>query len=319
MRVAALGAPPGFAERLEDAVLHTPPARQLRGDPAVLARARAARAAPRGGARARWSRAAGCGSRGRSAARASQTDLDDARCASSGSRPGSSTTRSARSTRPGRGCASCAARVGDGALESRLERRAALAGSRRRATTSSSSASKRGVAVEARLELAAPARRRERDDLVAQVAPAALESVPSASSGARWASSAVLELRDAVAARARRSRAPAISGAPARRERQHAADLAHHRRGQRVVGLVDDDHVGDLHHAGLQRLHRVARAGHEHEHDGVGVVDDVDLAPGRRRPSRGRSSSRRRRPSAASPAAPRRRGRRARRASPSSG
>ena len=28
---------------------------------------------------------------------------------------------------------------------------------------------------------------------------------------------------------------------------------------------------------GLERLDRVARAGHEHEDDGVGVVDDVDL------------------------------------------
>ena len=44
-----------------------------------------------------------------------------------------------------------------------------------------------------------------------------------------------------------------------------------------MIGLVDDDHVGDLHHAGLQCLDRVARAGHQHEHDRVGVVDDVDL------------------------------------------
>ena len=32
-------------------------------------------------------------------------------------------------------------------------------------------------------------------------------------------------------------------------ERQHALDLPDHRVGQRMVGLVDDDHVGDLHHA----------------------------------------------------------------------
>jgi hypothetical protein len=62
-----------------------------------------------------------------------------------------------------------------------------------------------------------------------------------------------------------------------RPERQDALDLAHHRVGERVVGLVDDDHVGDLHHAGLQGLDRVARARDQHEHDGVGVVDDVDL------------------------------------------
>ena len=40
----------------------------------------------------------------------------------------------------------------------------------------------------------------------------------------------------------------------ARPERQHALDLAHHRVGERVVGLVDDDHVRDLHHSGLECL-----------------------------------------------------------------
>jgi len=30
--------------------------------------------------------------------------------------------------------------------------------------------------------------------------------------------------------------------------------FSHHRVGERVVGLVDDDHVGDLHHSGLERL-----------------------------------------------------------------
>ena len=44
-----------------------------------------------------------------------------------------------------------------------------------------------------------------------------------------------------------------------------------------MVGLVDDDHVGDLHDPGLERLDRVARARHQDEHDRVGVVDDVDL------------------------------------------
>jgi hypothetical protein len=44
-----------------------------------------------------------------------------------------------------------------------------------------------------------------------------------------------------------------------------------------VVGLVDDDDVGDLHDPGLQRLNAVSPAGHQHEQDRVGVVDDVDL------------------------------------------
>ena len=44
-----------------------------------------------------------------------------------------------------------------------------------------------------------------------------------------------------------------------------------------MVCLVDDDHVRDLHDAGLERLDRISRARHQHEHDRVGVVDDVDL------------------------------------------
>ena len=68
--------------------------------------------------------------------------------------------------------------------------------------------------------------------------------------------------------------------APARlrAKREDRADLAHHRVGQRMVGLVDHDHIGDLHHPRLQRLDRVAGAGLEREDDRVGMIDDVDLA-----------------------------------------
>ena len=45
-----------------------------------------------------------------------------------------------------------------------------------------------------------------------------------------------------------------------------------------MVHLVDRDHVGDLHDPGLQRLHRVARAGHQDEQHGVGDPDHLDLA-----------------------------------------
>jgi hypothetical protein len=116
----------------------------------------------------------------------------------------------------------------------------------------------------------------EREHLVAQVAPAAL--------GERALGldvRAVLvepgdELLDAGAAR-RLGLDDRHAPAALRREAEHAADLAHHRVGQRMVGLVDDDDVGDLHHARLERLDGIARAGHQHQHDGVGVVDDVDL------------------------------------------
>ena len=42
--------------------------------------------------------------------------------------------------------------------------------------------------------------------------------------------------------------------------------------------LVDGDHVRDLHDPRLQRLHRVAGAGHQDEQDRVGDADHLDLA-----------------------------------------
>ena len=115
-----------------------------------------------------------------------------------------------------------------------------------------------------------------REDLVAQVAPAALGERALLLDVRAVLVELLDELVDALAA-AGLGLDDRHPPAALRRERQHAADLAHHRVGQRVVGLVDDDDVGDLHDPGLQRLDRVARAGHEHEHDRVGVVDDVDL------------------------------------------
>ena len=47
--------------------------------------------------------------------------------------------------------------------------------------------------------------------------------------------------------------------------------------GALAVGLVDDEDVGDLHDAGLERLHFVARAGNERDDRHVGGADDVDL------------------------------------------
>jgi hypothetical protein len=44
------------------------------------------------------------------------------------------------------------------------------------------------------------------------------------------------------------------------------------------IELVDRDHVRDLHDPGLERLHGVPGAGHEHEQDRVGDPDDLDLA-----------------------------------------
>ena len=61
-------------------------------------------------------------------------------------------------------------------------------------------------------------------------------------------------------------------------EREDGAHLVHHRLRGRVVQLVHGDHVRNLHDPGLQGLHRVARARHEHEQHRVGDADHLDLA-----------------------------------------
>ena len=61
-------------------------------------------------------------------------------------------------------------------------------------------------------------------------------------------------------------------------EREDRAHLVQHRLGRRVILLVDGDHVGDLHDPRLQRLDRVAGAGHQDEQHGVGDPDHLDLA-----------------------------------------
>ncbi len=73
---------------------------------------------------------------------------------------------------------------------------------------------------------------------------------------------------------ARPSLAPALASAPSAVTRFCAGahgDLPE-------VGLVHDHEVGHLHDAGFQELERVPRSGLDHEHHGVGDVDDVGLA-----------------------------------------
>ena len=97
------------------------------------------------------------------------------------------------------------------------------------------------------------------------------------------------------------------------------AHLVEHRLRRRVIHLVDRDHVGDLHDPGLQRLHGVARSGHEDEEDGVRDPGRPRPRSARLRPSRRRPRPCRRRRGAGPPAASPRRARRDARASPSSG
>ena len=65
------------------------------------------------------------------------------------------------------------------------------------------------------------------------------------------------------------------AGAPA--QRQHLAHLARRLLGQRRVALVDDQDVGDLQDAGLDRLHFVAESGRADDDVRVGDATDVNL------------------------------------------
>ena len=73
--------------------------------------------------------------------------------------------------------------------------------------------------------------------------------------------------------RAQHRRAPALR----RRHVQHALEVAGRVVGAGPVGLVDHEHVGDLHEAGLAGLHGIAPPGGDHDHGRVGLGHDVDL------------------------------------------
>ena len=96
-----------------------------------------------------------------------------------------------------------------------------------------------------------------------------------------------------------------------RLQRQVRLHRRHEPIGAVAIGLVDDEDVGDLHDAGLERLHFVAGARHEDHERHVGRADDVDfvladadrlddderLARPRRAPARRRVVARARPPS----------------------
>src|ERR1019366_2042514 len=54
-------------------------------------------------------------------------------------------------------------------------------------------------------------------------------------------------------------------------------DLPLHPLGTVAVRLVDDENVGDLHDARLDRLHIVAHARYEHHDGDVGKLHDIDF------------------------------------------
>ena len=63
-----------------------------------------------------------------------------------------------------------------------------------------------------------------------------------------------------------------------RTERHHGANVVQQRLCAGLIHLVDRDHVGDLHDPGLQGLHRIAGARHQHEQHLVGDAHHFDLA-----------------------------------------
>ena len=58
---------------------------------------------------------------------------------------------------------------------------------------------------------------------------------------------------------------------------QHALNLALHPLGSGLVRLVDHEDVRDLHDAGLDGLHIVAHAGHQHDHGHLRHARDLDF------------------------------------------
>jgi hypothetical protein len=133
-----------------------------------------------------------------------------------------------------------------------------------------------GVLAHRRFQAPAQARRGQREHLVHQVPSATLGQGALALDVRTVLGQRLRQLFHALAV-GRLGRENGYVPVGLRPELKDSPDLAEHRVGQRVIGLVDDDHVGDLHDPRLQRLDRVARARLEHEDDGVGVIDDVDL------------------------------------------
>ena len=59
-----------------------------------------------------------------------------------------------------------------------------------------------------------------------------------------------------------------------------------HAVGAGLIGLVDHEDVGDLHDAGLDRLHVVTHAGDQHDDGHLRDAGDLDFVLARRRRSR---------------------------------
>src|SRR5439155_20521134 len=127
------------------------------------------------------------------------------------------------------------------------------------------------------LEMLLRARRRDREHLAREVLAAARRELALGLEEPAVLGDLLPELVDPLAVHGLGQHDRRLPGALGV-ERQDRAHLVQHCLRGRVVHLVDCDHVGNLHDPGLQRLHRVAGAGHQHEQDRVGDPDHLDLA-----------------------------------------
>src|SRR5438874_1358230 len=139
-----------------------------------------------------------------------------------------------------------------------------------------------GVVRHRLLEVAARPARSDREDLAREIGSAPLLELPALLEKGAVLLDLLPQLRHVLPAHRLGEddrRIPLAAPLPMRTtEREDRAHLVQHRLGSWVVHLVDRDHVRDLHDPRLQRLHRVARARHEHEEDGVDDPDHLDLA-----------------------------------------
>ncbi len=102
-------------------------------------------------------------------------------------------------------------------------------------------------------------------------------SSPSDAHLGRMRGERIGERRDAVAGGSAGAQHAHVPPRAARAQVQHLLEIALGAIGVRLVGLADDQHVGDFEDARLDRLDVVAEAGRTHDDAGVGERRDVDV------------------------------------------
>src|SRR5262249_44262452 len=125
-------------------------------------------------------------------------------------------------------------------------------------------------------EMGARAARSDREHLRGEVLPPALLEPPVDRKLVTMSLERGPQLRDVLATE--RLRQEDRRSPVGLRESDDRTHLVQHRLRTRVVELIDRDHVWNLHDSRLERLHGIARAGHEHEQHGVRDPGHLHLA-----------------------------------------